>query len=146
MVSGWCGGISTMGLVHMWPCREIVMGTSGNDFLDKTLYSEIKKCPGTQKVWAWNNQVQPNTENFLKTAVKVPLLKWVVLAWLGYKTSCLAWSDDRITLGSFLAGYLDIISDTGNFRVISLVLCWADRRRPPGKSRAAAWRSSTWWP
>lgn len=94
---------------------------------------EHKKCEhGTIR------RVQPNTENFLKTAVKVPLLKWVVLAWLGYKTSCLAWSDDRITLGSFLAGYLDIISDTGNFRVISLVLCWADRRRPPGKSRAAA--------
>lgn len=58
-------------------------------------------------------RVQPNTENFLKPAFKVPVLKCVVLAWLGYKTSCPTWGDGWITLGLFLAGYLVILSHTG---------------------------------
>lgn len=71
---------SVLGLVHIWPCREIIMGTSGiaSDFLDKTLYSEVKtmsrNTKSVEKVTLGQHgtiqRVQPNTENFLKPALR----------------------------------------------------------------------------
>lgn len=86
MASGWCGGISTMGLVHMWPCREIVMGTSGNDsdFLGKTLYSEIKTMSRNTKSVSMEqsevfNQIQRTSLNLLLRFLD---LSCFGLAWL----------------------------------------------------------------
>lgn len=153
MASGQCGGISTVvwctydnAEKWLWGLCQWLPGQNSVQ-CDQTNVQELKKCEkATLGQHGTIQRVQPNTKNFFKPAFKVPVLKWVVLAWHGYKTSGLAWGDDWITLGLFLAGYLNIISDTGDFCVISLVLYWADRRRSPGRSRAAAWRSSTWWP